>query len=340
MSSRPNNIPAWRYCPRKLEKRMTDAFLNSRIAQLRDFSQKDTMPHADLKRILVLINPNSGLGVSLRILLDTFQEVWDCEERIVSYQLSKSKEDSERKVKAAINSGVDIIFVVGGDGMINTVGSQLLDTGVVLGVIPTGSGNGFARHFEIPLNPEKAIRSLADCDIMDIDVGTANGRPFFITCSLAWDAAIVKSFERSPVRGILPYIFAATYELFDYKPEVFDIEVDGKSARSIQQPMLFTIANLTQYGGGAQIAPQARADDGRLWLTYALKADVPKLIPQLPKLFEGKINDISGITSTSFHSLKVIRQSAQPIQVDGELMPTGNEVEIAIRPLALKVLVP
>lgn len=292
------------------------------------------------KRILVLINPSSGLGVSMRMLLDTFQEVWDLEDRIISYQLSKSKQDSERKVDDAIQNGIDTIIVVGGDGMINSVGSYLLDTGVVLGVIPTGSGNGFARHFEISLNPEKAIRSLADGKVMDIDVGTANGKPFFVTCSLAWDAAIVKSFERSPVRGILPYIFAATYELFDYKPERFEIKIDEQPVEKIQHPMLFTIANLTQYGGGALIAPQARADDGCLWLTYSLKANVAKLIPQLPKLFEGKINQVQGITSTSFHNLHVTRQSAQPIQIDGELIPSEPEVEIGIRPKALKVLVP
>lgn len=294
----------------------------------------------EIKKILVIINPNSGLGLSLRILLNTFQEVLDQDGRMVWYQLSKSKEDSARKVKQAIDLGVDGIIAVGGDGMINSIGSQLLESGVCLGVIPTGSGNGFARHFEIPLNPEKAIRSLTVSEVQDIDVGTANGRPFFITCSLAWDAAIVKSFEKSPVRGILPYIFAAAYELFDYKPETFDIQLDDAPLTQVEQPMLFTIANLTQFGGGAQVAPQARADDGKLWLTYALKADVPKIIPQLPKLFEGKINQIQGVFSKDFQHLKVVRQTAQPIQLDGELIPTGKEVDITIRPKALKVLVP
>lgn len=295
---------------------------------------------SEIEKILVLINPNSGLGVSLRILLDTFQEVFDQEGRMVWYQLSKSKADSEAKVRQAIDSGVDCVIAVGGDGMINTIGSQLLGSRVCLGVVPTGSGNGFARHFEIPLNPEKAIHSLAAGEQMAIDVGIANGRPFFITCSLAWDAAIVKSFEKSPVRGILPYVFAAAYELFDYKPEIFRVSVDEAPALQIDQPMLFTIANLTQFGGGALVAPQAMADDGNLWLTYALKADVPKLIPQLPKLFEGKINQVQGISSRAFRHLRVIRESAQPLQLDGELVQAGREVEITIRPRALNVLVP
>lgn len=298
------------------------------------------MSTLDPNKVLVLINPNSGLGVSMRILLDTFQEVWDGDGRTLWYQLSKSSEDGTRKVREAIDQGIGTLIVVGGDGMINTIGAHLLDSGVRVGVIPTGSGNGFARHFEIPLVPEKAIRSLMNSDIRDIDVGTANGRPFFITCSLAWDAAIVKSFEKSPVRGVLPYVFAAAYELFDYKAEVFRIRMDDGEERTIEYPMLFTVANLTQYGGGALIAPQARADDGYLWLTHAKRSDVPKLIPQLPKLFDGKIDKVAGIRIEPFRKLTVIRETPQPIQLDGELVESGEAVEISIRPKALRVLVP
>jgi YegS/Rv2252/BmrU family lipid kinase len=286
------------------------------------------------------MNPRSGLGISQRKLMEAFEEVWDQPPRVVSYQFSQSMEDGKRKIDQAITDGIDTIFVVGGDGMINTIGGELLNTGITLGVIPAGSGNGFGRHFEIPLQPEKAVQALAKGSIREIDVGMANDRPFFVTCSLAWDAAIVKTFERSPVRGVLPYVFAAAYELFDYKAEEFRIRVDDGPAEAIEEPMLFTIANLTQYGGGALIAPQARADDGKLWLTYARRSDVPKLISQLPKLFEGKINQADGITAREFTRLHVVRESAQPLQVDGELVESTAEVTITIKPKSLKILVP
>jgi len=320
--------------------------LSTKFSEQQRFAIAETQlfPHdkdmADFQHILVLINPRSGLGVSERRLMEAFQEVWDIPPRMVSYQFSQSMEDGERKIDQAIKNGVDTVFVVGGDGMINTVGGHLLGTGVTLGVIPAGSGNGFGRHFEIPLQPVKAVQALAKGSVREIDVGFANERPFFVTCSLAWDAAIVKSFEKSPVRGVLPYIFAAAYELFDYKPEEFSIRLDDSPAQTVDQPMLFTIANLTQYGGGALIAPQARADDGKLWLTYAKKSDVPKLIPQLPKFFEGKINQVDSIVTHAFTKLHVVRETAQPIQVDGELMESPAEVTITIRPKALKVLLP
>lgn len=298
------------------------------------------MPQTDPNRILVLINPHSGLGLSLRALMDTFQEVWDGNGRSVAYQMSQDAEDGRRKVDTAVRDGIGTLLVVGGDGMINTIAARLLDTDVRFGVVPTGSGNGFARHFDIPLNPSKAIRTLAEAVPLRIDVGTANGRPFFVTCSLAWDAAIVRSFEKSPVRGVLPYIFAAAYELFDYRAERFVLEIDHEAPLDIDRPMLFTIANLTQYGGGAIIAPRAKADDGYLWLTYACRSQVSRLIPQLPQLFMGNLDRVNGIEVKKVQHCRVVRESAQAIQVDGELLDSPAAVDIAIRPRALTVLVP
>ena len=65
-----------------------------------------------------------------------------------------------RKVRRAIDRGTDTVLVVGGDGMVNTIGSELVNTDVRLGVVPAGSGNGFARHFKIPLHPIAAAQAL------------------------------------------------------------------------------------------------------------------------------------------------------------------------------------
>lgn len=292
------------------------------------------------EQVRVIINPKSGLGVSLRILLETFEEVWDKDGRVVSYQLTQSAEDGREKARRAVDDGVGTLIVVGGDGVINTIGRELLNSETVLGVVPTGSGNGFARHFGLPLLPSKAVKALATAKPTRIDVGEANGRPFFVTCSMAWDAALVKTFEKSPVRGILPYVFAAAYELFDYKAEIFNVSIDDGPSREFSHPMLFTVANLTQYGGGARIAPKAQADDGFLWLTCALKADIPRLIPNLPKLFDGSIHDVPEVHIQPLRHMRVIRESSQPIQVDGELVDSPAEVNIRILPRALRVLAP
>lgn len=265
---------------------------------------------------------------------------WDRPDVELTYQFSKSAEDGQRKALRAIEEGVETLLVAGGDGMVNSIGASLLGSRVALGVIPAGSGNGFARYFNIPLNPERAVHALVDADRRLIDVGMANGRPFFVTCSLAWDAALVRSFERLPVRGVLSYALAAASELFGYVPQPFEVFVDDSPAMTFDDPVVFTAANLTQYGGGAQIAPQASPHDELLELVVVSRRDVPPLLASLNRLFDGTFDELPGVYTRSFRCLQVRRAKEAPIQVDGELMAPTRDVTVEVRPKALNVLVP
>ena len=295
------------------------------------------------RNIRVLLNPNSGAAppVAIANTLYAIQKHWDVEGVNVSYQFSKDVQDGQQKARRAVEEGVDAVLVAGGDGMVNSIGSILINTSVALGVIPTGSGNGFARHFDIPQHVSKAAECLKEAEPLSIDVGTANGKPFFVTCSMAWDAAIVKSFDKSPVRGVVPYLFAAAYEFFDYQPQNMRFEIDGRGGFiELEKPMLFTVANLTQFGGGAKIAPRACPDDGFLQLVVAEKKNSAKIAANLFRLYDGSIEDIPEILTYQFSSLRVERKQATPLQVDGELVDCGGDIEIKILPKALKVLAP
>lgn len=292
------------------------------------------------RRILALINPKSGTGFSLDAVRDRFLENWDLPDTLFSIMFSQSREDGERKVREALAEGVDTLLVAGGDGMINTIGQMLIDTPVSLGVIPTGSGNGFARHFGVPLGATRAIASLARAETKPIDVGYVNGHPFFVTCSVAWDAALVKTFEKSPVRGILPYVVSGMYNLFEYIPKPFDIELDGSEPLHLEKPMLCTIANLTQYGGGAQIAPQASHDDGYLELVFIERRDTARAVANFHRLYDGTLDRVPEVQSRRFRSLRLRREQPGPVQIDGELLPDQDELHIEVRPKCLNVLVP
>ncbi|MFA7368515.1 MAG: acylglycerol kinase family protein, partial [Kiritimatiellales bacterium] len=172
-------------------------------------------------KVRILINPNSGMGVALDRIHEALIKHWDLPGNDLSIQFSTSKEDGQDKARRAVEDGVGRLLVIGGDGMVNSIGSVLIGTDTALGVIPAGSGNGFARHFNIPLDLVKAAEALAAASVQRIDVGCADGRPFFVTCSLAWDAALVNIFEKSPVRGVLPYVGAGVYQFFDYTPQPF-----------------------------------------------------------------------------------------------------------------------
>jgi diacylglycerol kinase family enzyme len=291
-------------------------------------------------KVRILINPNSGMGFALDRIRRTLIEFWDRPGSELSIQFSTSKEDGQAKARKAVEEGVGRLLVIGGDGMVNTIGSVLIGTDTALGVIPAGSGNGFARHFNTPLDIVKATEALALAQSQRIDVGYADGHPFFVTCSLAWDAALVDIFDKSPVRGVLPYVFAAVYKFFEYTPQPFTLIIDNGEELTIEDPQICTVANLSQYGGGAQIAPGAQADDGQLQLVTIRQRDLPLIIPMLGKLFDGTIDRLHGIQTRPFRTLTVRRKAAGPMQLDGELIAAPAEVQISVRPLALNVLVP
>ena len=109
---------------------------------------------------------------------------------------------------------------------------------------------------------------------------------------------------------------------------------------TLSRPMVFTVANLTQFGGGAIIAPSARHDDGLLELVVALRQDVPALLANLARLFDRSLDRVPEVLTRRFHTLIVRRKRPTAIQLDGELVPAGEEVHVSVRPAALSVLVP
>jgi len=293
----------------------------------------------EIRRVRALFNPKSGLWTSTSLLLNSVEKNWDIDGIDISYQVSKSIEDGVAKTKRAIDDGVDTIIVIGGDGMVNSIGSALIGTDTALAVIPTGSGNGFARHFDISRDFQTASKALVGGKRMKIDVGYIDNHPFFVTCGLAWDADLVKGFDESPVRGIMPYVFSGIYSWFTYEPQNFKISLDDK-AIEVDNPVVLTVANLTQYGGGAKIAPNASPNDGLLELVEVPQMEPLAFATQVRRLFDGTIRKVPNVKMRRFKRMEVVRERAGAVQVDGELLELGREFVIEIHPQALEIIIP
>lgn len=299
-----------------------------------------TVRKSNSKRVWVLVNPRSGLRWSFDRMRGAMDRFWERPGTEVVYQFCQNPGDGVEKAQRAVAAGADTILVAGGDGTVNSIGRALIGTPVVLGIIPVGSGNGFARHFGIPLDPARAVEALAQGRVQKVDVGVVDRHPFLVTCSMAWEAAVARTFARSPIRGILPYVFAGMQELFDYAPQDLAIELDGGRELTFREPMIFTVANLSQYGGGARIAPEARSDDGMLELVVVLRQDLAVLIANIGRLFDGTLAAMPEVATHRFRTLVVRRSHASPIQVDGELVEAGSTVNVGLHASTLDVLVP
>ena len=291
-----------------------------------------------MKQVLVLINPKSGVGGPYRYI-SAIEETWDTPEHDVSFQFSQSAQDGAAKVQRAIERGTDTVLVVGGDGMVNTIGSVLVNTPVRLGVMPAGSGNGFARHFKIPLQPDAAAKALFNGFTAPIDVGRVNGKLFFVTCSMAWDGALVETFEKFPFRGLVPYVLAGATQLLEYKAQPFEVEIDDETI-NFKHPLIFTVANLSQFGSDVLVAPDAEADNGMLELVAIEKSSMPLVLSQVHRFIEKTFHQHPHVTNRHFKRMVVRRENDSPIQIDGEILNGGKRIEVEVLPSALNIIVP
>ena len=151
-------------------------------------------------RILAIINPISGVGSKTRIpglLADAYNSRE--EELLITY--TKGEGHAIRLVKEAIENDIDSIIAVGGDGTVNEVGRALTQTDTAMGILPCGSGNGLARHLNLPMNLKKCIDILNYCDIKKLDYGIINEHPFFCTCGMGFDAFISMKFAEAGTGG-------------------------------------------------------------------------------------------------------------------------------------------
>lgn len=293
----------------------------------------------DFRKTRALINRKSGFRLTLDSVIGMLREEWDTHGGEFDCLETKSKEDGKEKARQAIRDGVETLIVLGGDGTINSIGAELIGSDVAMAVIPTGSGNGFARHFGIPLNPRQAARALKAGQRTRIDVGFAEDHPFLVTCGLAWEPELVKGFKTYPLRGRPSYIVAGVTRYFTYSPQNFQLDIDGESVTDLC-PRILTAANLNQYGAGMKIAPDARPDDGLLDLLAIPETDILRQLIQVSHLMEGNLWEVQGARRWKFQNMTVQRERNDPIQIDGELLTAGKDFAIRVVPSALDIVTP
>ncbi len=279
----------------------------------------------------VIINPNSGTEAKNKI-----EEL--IREKIPSCQIFYTKEPKHAKELAlkAVQNGVSIVGVVGGDGTIHEAANALIGTNTALAIIPSGSGNGLARHLNIPLDTEKALDLINAAHIKTIDTIKINGESYLNIAGIGFDAHVSDLFEKEGQRGILSYIRHALKEFPNYKSRDYELLIDGKTIK--RKAFLISFANSSQWGNNACIAPRAKIDDGLL--DVVILSEFPKYagLPLLLRLFTHSI-DHSEYIETFTAKEVILKKTASKAHVDGEPCPFNEDLIIKVNPSSLKVLV-
>jgi YegS/Rv2252/BmrU family lipid kinase len=286
------------------------------------------------RKALFIINPISG-GKKKDGVPELIEKYLDDSTYKAFIVFSDGVAHARQIAKEAVNK-FDLVVAVGGDGTINEVASSIVNTGMPLGIIPFGSGNGLSRFLDIPMNAEKAVKNLTTGHSETIDSATLNGRPFFNMAGMGFDAHIAEVFAHTKKRGFFTYFKSSLQEVAKYKAQTYTIDIDGKVYE--REAFMLSFANSSQFGNNAHISPHASVQDGLidvcitkpfpLWLFPVLGVRMATATTDKTKYVEiirGK-------------HINVKRDNPGPIHLDGEPRILGTDININIVPNSLKVI--
>lgn len=245
-----------------------------------------------------------------------------------------------RFAREAVDKGTKLVVAWGGDGTINEVGSALVGSPVALGVVPSGSGNGFARTLSAPTDPEAAIVAALDGSNRTIDVGVIDDRYFFNVAGIGLDAVVAGDFNRTHAgqRGLAGYVRAAVPSVLRYSPASYAVDWDQLPFTG--RAFMLVFANGREYGNGFVVAPDADPADGLLDVAIVAATTRPRDVLRALRFgLTRRLGDDSTVTGRC-RQVTVVSDRPMWFHVDGEAFEGGRTLRVSSHPAALVVRYP
>ncbi len=297
-----------------------------------------------LDPVHLFINPTAGRGRARRRLTRLQEIMLEAGLETIVHS-SRRVGDLEEKVHEHVEKGLDQVVVAGGDGSIHEAVNGLLRSSrlATLGVIPTGTGNDFAKAADIPLDFETATKLLADRIVSGtaprrLDVGKMNDRYFANGAGIGLDAkvtALARSYTWP--KGDIVYLLAIFRAMLDsLATPRMTIEAEG--FRWDEAMTLASVSNGPWIGGMFHIAPMADNADGKLELIIAKPVTRRRIMKLLPKLMNGTHVGEPEILHAPITQLRIRADAPVPSHLDGEVQPDMDEFDIEILPESLRLI--
>ena len=228
------------------------------------------------------------------------------------------------------------VIIIGGDGSVNQVVQALRKEKVRFGVIPFGSGNGFAFAAGIPKNVQKAIDIILEGKSSVVDAFNVNEEFSCMLSGIGFDAKVAHDFANKTSRGLITYTQQSIVNFFKAHPYQFEVSVDGFSF--FTEAFFISVANANQFGNNFTIAPKASLSDGMLDVVIVQKMHKAKLPFAILKQLRGNnkmqqlVDDMSKKNvlyfQTSLITIKNLKQA--PLHIDGEPKETYDQIRFEI----------
>ncbi len=285
------------------------------------------------ERLFFLINPNSGSkSHDWKTIINAY--FVHLHYKIELHFLSKYC--NLTTIKERINNFRPTqVIAVGGDGTVKLAAECILQTSIVLGILPGGSANGLARELGIPEDPIKALDTTIHGIIRKIHTTTVNDQICIHLSDIGLNAYLMKKFESNGVRGMWGYMIASVKVLLQNSMMEIEMLIEGKKIKI--KAFMVVIANATMYGTGAVINPIGNLDDEYFEVIVIKQIsflEVFKMVVSHQNYDEEKTK-VYQTNSLTMKSRKKVH-----FQIDGEYLGKINTVTANLVPDSLQVRVP
>lgn len=306
------------------------------------------------QNLTIIFNPAAGRGQPKRARATLeralSQKAQGCS---IQWQILETTSPGEATLLAAqaAKDGCGFIVAAGGDGTLGEVVNGLAQSNytAVLGILPFGTGNDFARCLGIGTNWQRALAILFEGATCKVDVGhalfeeTGAQHLFINVAGCGFDALVaerVNDFRFHPlwrhVRGVPAYLSAVGQELLKLRAADLILECDGKEIQ--HRAMLCAVANATSYGGGMLVAPDAKPDDGEFDICLIKEAGCLEFLRAFPRVFKGTHTSHPKVQMRRGREITIQSAPPLPVLIDGEVRGT-TPVRFWLEPRILKVQV-
>lgn len=290
------------------------------------------------RKLVLLLNPISGTSRDPNLpekLIAKLSELYggDVDVEYAPTQYAGHATEIARKAAA---DGAYAVVACGGDGTINETARGLIGSDTILGILPNGSGNGLARHINIPCNPLRAIGIIAADSPLECDWCEANSRPFFCSFGVGFDAAVSHRFAAQNRRGLRSYIKSAIEEFRSYSPQTYTLTSADGSTLTLEA-FLVSCCNASQYGNNAYIAPNASIRDGLLDVSVVTNSSLLRYALLGMNMMAGTLRDSGSMRMWQTSSLIIERPTPGPAHLDGEPIDMPERIEIKVHNKGLRL---
>ena len=287
--------------------------------------------------LTLIVNPQAGGGRAGRQLASV-QAALDA--RGLAHQVKPTRSlDHARELGLAAGVGGGLVVAFDGDGLIGAVAHALAQADGVLGVLPGGRGNDFARALGIPLKASAACEVLRSGQVREVDLGQVGSSTFIGIASCGFDSEANRlANETRLVRGNLVYVYGALRALISWRPARFEVTLDTGEHRTLTG---YTVAaaNSKAYGGGMMMAPQASLQDGLLDVVLVGDVAKPRFLRLLPTVFKGAHVNQPNVHVLRAREIEVSADRPFTMYADGDPIA---ELPATVRalPRAVRVMMP